>query len=393
MGLSIFVTLTPTSLNFNHMKKFYCMAFFAAMTPLMVLASSGERHDAEASGSCIVSLDLFIEGALVTANATGSGATSEYYSIDWGDGTTTLDSTGTHEFLSDGNYEICVSYGDLIPEGCYVTDCETVTIIGTGVSGDCTLDLTTFPVGLTVGLQATGSGAISPSYQVNWGDDSPIETMVPATHNYVDPGTYNICVTYTDLEDPTACTVVVCQDVTVEESTSACSVELALSVLDNVVTATAVGTGADSPQYAITWSEGFPTFGNSGTHTYASSGTYEVCATYLDTDNIAGCNATDCESVTIAIGVSESMMSSGAIRIMPNPLNADGVLEITLNNSAMLYADLVDLMGNSVLHLAAGVKGQGIHRIPLDVTTLASGIYFVRVKAGNQQKTVKVVKQ
>jgi len=84
---------------------------------------------------CSVQLTLSVSGNAVNATAEGEGLTNEIYSISWGDGSAnTNGSSGSHAYLEDGVYEICVTYqDDLIKPTCSATACEDVNIVIIGV--------------------------------------------------------------------------------------------------------------------------------------------------------------------------------------------------------------------------------------------------------------------
>jgi hypothetical protein len=49
-----------------------------------------------------------------------------------------------------------------------------------------------------------------------------------------------------------------------------------------------------------------------------------------------------------------------------------------------------DLMGRRVATLASGPRGTGVHRARLGSTSLPSGAYVVRLRAGGEQKTRRI---
>jgi Secretion system C-terminal sorting domain len=344
----------------------------------------------ESSGNCTVDLTVSVSGTTVNATAVGTGATLENYIISWGDNTISNSASASHVYSIAGDYEICVYYGDLTPNGCQVSDCQTIT--AEAGTGDCTLDITVNPVGLNVVVTANGFGAEAPEYSIDWGDGTAMDNGVPATHLYSAAGTYQVCVSYIDLNNIAGCQVNQCQTVTISEGTSDCVVDLVVTTDGLNVSATATGTGATNPTYAINWGDGtFPSLGATGTYTYADEGTFDVCVTYLDLNNVAGCAVTDCQTI-IVTGISESILSQNSIQVMPNPLADNSTLMISLNRNADVEINAYDLIGNKVDNIMNGSRGQGTHRISWNTENLASGIYFVKVKANNEEKTIKVIR-
>ncbi len=346
------------------------------------------------SAQCTVQLSLIIDGNMVSATVVGSGAVTESYSIIWGDGSYDLMASATHEFATDGTYEICGVYLDQDNAfTCNVQDCESVSI-GNG-GGDCAMTFEPFVTGFTVAFTIDGVGATNPGYSVDWGDDTTPSTGSDAViHTYSATGAFLICATYYDINDEENCTVIVCQEVVIEESTSDCAVELTLNIDGNTVTATSVGTGAEQPTYVIGWGDGgFPTLNSTGAHTYANDGTYNICVTYIDLANAQTCSATDCEEVTFGVHVEEHLLTLGSVLLMPNPVTDDAQLDLILTGSAHVKADLLDITGKKVSTLLNANKSQGSHRITWDAASLSSGVYFIRLSANDQVQTVRVIKE
>lgn len=346
----------------------------------------------EQSGDCTVDLTVLVDGTTVNATAVGTGAAIENYIIAWGDNTISNSSNATHVYAATGEYQVCVYYGDLSPDGCQVSDCQTIT--AEAGSGDCTLEISVNILGLVAAVTANGVGATDPVYTFDWGDNTAPTNDVPGIHTYTQPGTYLICVSYMDMDNLAGCQVNQCQEVTIEETTTDCTVDLTVTTNGYEVTANAVGVGATSPQYAITWGVGgtLPTVGATGSYTYDAPGAYEVCVTYVDVDNIFGCNVTQCETVNITVGVEENILQGGSLNVSPNPLADNSTISLTLNKAAEISINVYDLVGNLVDNVMNGTRGQGVHRLTWNTSTMSSGIYFVKIKANNEEKTIKVIR-
>lgn len=344
----------------------------------------------ENAGTCTVSLTTTVDGSMVLAEAVGSGALSENYIINWGDGQFDMTATASHIYSTTGEFQICVVYGDFGPDGCSVSDCETVMIEDLG---NCTLELLPSVTGLTVALSGNASGATNPEISVDWGDSSPTGTTLPDSHTYAAAGTYQICASYVDLDNLENCQVVSCIDVVVDDATTSCTVEMTLTVTNNVVSVTSVGDGAANPQYVITWGDGsFPTLSDNGSHTYTQSNTYTVCVTYGDLSNPGECNATDCEDVVITVGLLENVIAENSISVYPNPMADESNIKLALNKPAHVQVDLFDLTGKNIANVFNGERGQGTQNISFNTKSLSKGIYFIRVIAGEEERTIKVVR-
>ena len=75
----------------------------------------------------------------------------------------------------------------------------------------------------------------------------------------------------------------------------------------------------------------------------------------------------------------------------PNPFNAQTTIEYALPNEADVTLEVFDIQGRRVIALAEGVRPAGYHRVTWDAKGLSSGLYFLRIKAGEFAETRKMV--
>ncbi|MDX1741504.1 MAG: T9SS type A sorting domain-containing protein, partial [Rhodothermales bacterium] len=68
--------------------------------------------------------------------------------------------------------------------------------------------------------------------------------------------------------------------------------------------------------------------------------------------------------------------------IHPNPARHSVDVTFSLDRPAGATIDVYDVLGRRVLTETSDVFLPGDHRVPLDVSGLATGVYFVRVAAG-----------
>lgn len=71
----------------------------------------------------------------------------------------------------------------------------------------------------------------------------------------------------------------------------------------------------------------------------------------------------------------------------PNPLRNRAKLEYALPEEAEVSIAVYDMLGRRVERLVSGKRGTGVHQTRVDASRLASGKYFVRMKAGAFQKS------
>jgi hypothetical protein len=74
----------------------------------------------------------------------------------------------------------------------------------------------------------------------------------------------------------------------------------------------------------------------------------------------------------------------------PNPFNPSTTIEFAIGSSSYVIADIFNSMGEKVISLLNGYKDAGLHSIDFNGDNLPSGIYFLRLQAGNNTKTIKM---
>jgi len=78
------------------------------------------------------------------------------------------------------------------------------------------------------------------------------------------------------------------------------------------------------------------------------------------------------------------------INAYPNPFNPTTNISYVLPNSTDVVLEVYNVVGSRVLRLEEGVKPVGEHTVLIDGSKLTSGIYVVRLVAGNDIKTTKI---
>lgn len=78
------------------------------------------------------------------------------------------------------------------------------------------------------------------------------------------------------------------------------------------------------------------------------------------------------------------------LRVIPNPLNEDGTIELSLTKSEALHVAIVDGQGREVLTVAEGRFAPGRHMMPFDGGSLPSGAYTV-VVLGEHSRMTRVI--
>ena len=68
----------------------------------------------------------------------------------------------------------------------------------------------------------------------------------------------------------------------------------------------------------------------------------------------------------------------------PNPFNPVTTIKYTLQQGSNVSLTIYNVMGQQVEKLANGRKVAGTHSVSWNAGELASGVYYYRLKAGNQ---------
>ena len=74
----------------------------------------------------------------------------------------------------------------------------------------------------------------------------------------------------------------------------------------------------------------------------------------------------------------------------PNPFNPTTKIKYYLPVSSNIKIQLYSILGNEIKTLFNGPVSAGDHDLELNATNLASGVYFVKLSAGDYQKTIKI---
>jgi PKD repeat protein len=252
--------------------------------------------------TCTLSVSPATGAAPLTVTATGSCTDPENdittTVLDWGDGTTTTTTSGTHTYQTDGKFNVQLTATDVV--GNTGTASQTVDV-KKNRPPKCTLNVvpSSGPTPLTV--NATGN-CTDPdnnlvSTVLDWGDGTTT-TNPSGTHTYTAVGTFTVLLTGTDAGGLTG---TASQSITVSTNlppTCTLSVAPTSGVAPLPVTATGSCTDPenDIKSTVLDWGDSTTTPAASGTHTYTASGTFQVTVTATDS---AGGKGTAHQTVTI----------------------------------------------------------------------------------------------
>lgn len=75
----------------------------------------------------------------------------------------------------------------------------------------------------------------------------------------------------------------------------------------------------------------------------------------------------------------------------PNPFNSATTIKYDLPRKSDVELSIYDINGRKVKNLVSGVRGAGEYSVNFSLDDAASGIYFARIKAGNETSSRKII--
>jgi len=78
-------------------------------------------------------------------------------------------------------------------------------------------------------------------------------------------------------------------------------------------------------------------------------------------------------------------------RVCPNPVHKECAIEYALPKETLVCISIYDVTGRSTKKLVDETQDAGLHNKVFDITDLAQGVYFMRLKTANNSSTKKIV--
>jgi len=238
------------------------------------------------------------------ADSAMKGSPNIVYSWDFGDKSspaTTYDPT--HTYSSDGTYHACLTVTDTAAK-CNSSYCGDVSVT------HCILTASISNTVLSSTSMKFTAGTNGSSHVKVWwglGDGTYDSTSgLSLTHVYTNAAAYEI-VSVEIYDSATKCYA------TTHETFYFCTVKADFTYSISGSTVNVKGDSANLSRVKYEWSFGDKAKGSSAstTHTYASTGTYHLCLTAID--SVTACAAISCDSVKITSGCNLSAAFSDSI--------------------------------------------------------------------------------
>lgn len=264
-------------------------------------------------------------------------------------------------------------------------------------------------------------GADPVSMQWTFGDGYS-STETSPTHYYSAPGTYQVCLTVTAFNGEECCVSVYCEEVEVHEACDEpCEVDhsFAYAIASDGCTIEFAGIVNSSNRPIVAWiydfGDGNTGSGQSPSHTYTTSGTYEVCVTVIansapnpETGEGECCVFKFCEEVTVECrsgdepGLKNGEVGNGPtgsgnsdigsdedFNIYPNPSEGKINMDISIASDQLLQLRIIDQTGK--LHWSAkdvqANQGNWKHSIE---PGLSDGMYMLLIEGETFTKTQNI---
>jgi len=274
--------------------------FVGTITPDMVNFTICNGNNAGCQAAFTYSVDTTSSQHLVYFydNSTPQGNITTWH-WNFGDGASSNDHNPMHHYLVGGTYSVCLTIVTSTSPGCTSEICHEVT---TGQNTECHANYTHYADSTNL-LQLHFFDASTPQNLItarlwNFGDPASgtnnTSTTYDPWHVYTIAGVYNVCLSITT---STGCTSTFCDSITVGSNTTNC--ENWMTYTHSGLTFTFEGHTHSIYPTVYTWDmgDGSPVLtGHVVIHTYATSGTYSVTLSSVDS---TGCAWTRTQTISV----------------------------------------------------------------------------------------------
>src|SRR5581483_9316229 len=361
-------------------------------------ASAQVTVSANAPPTCTLSVSPSSGTAPLTVTATGNCTDPDNdivsTMLNWGDGSTSQGTSGTHTYGSPGTFTVTVTAVDSVGNQGSATQIVTVTT-AKNVPPTCVLSVA--PTSGSVPLTVTANGNCTDpendivSTVLNWGDGTST-SGTGGTHTYSTAGNFQVVLTATDSAGGTGSAT---QTVTAGNATNApphCAISLSTTSGSVPLSATANANCSDPENdinsTIIDFGDGFYASGSTASHTYVRAGNFNASAYATDsagnTSNVssAGIGVTDVPTVFVAVsnGQVKQFDRTGNFLKTLNTNQGGSTTGMAFDRFAALY--VTDFTAGTVSKFngngnLAGSFGAGYNCQPESITFDSSGNAYV----------------
>jgi len=98
------------------------------------------------------------------------------------------------------------------------------------------------------------------------------------------------------------------------------------------------------------------------------------------------------EYLDVYVGEEELQVAGCKLQIFPNPCSGTTYLQFKINDQQLTILELYQISGIRIKRLLIEEKQAGMHELEVDLSDLPAGVYFVRLQAGDQTATTKLIR-
>ncbi|WNJ19978.1 PKD domain-containing protein [Pontibacter sp. G13] len=266
-----------------------------------------------------------------------SGSTINSWYWAFGDGTTSTLQNPLHVYPAAGTYFVTLVISDI--SGCGDTTVQPVIV----VTDECDATFSTYQISYNhFYFSGNSNTGLSPDDEFTWdfGDGNTVSgasNFANINHIYTAVGTYLVCLT---VEDTLAgCIDTYCDSVVVT-TIPVCAPDFSYTLTGaGTVQFTNLSNPLSPATTLVYWNFGDGNSSNAfdPTHTYATSGTYAVCMTIID--SMSNCFASHCDTIVISLPTTYSI--SGYVEADSMPVDS-GVAYLIWHDTVTQSLNLVD---------------------------------------------------
>ena len=110
--------------------------------------------------------------------------------------------------------------------------------------------------------------------------------------------------------------------------------------------------------------------------------------------DVSSVSVTSLDDITVVLGDLQSYLAPSEFALSaayPNPFNPSTTMDLSLNEAGYVSVNVYNVMGQMVSTLMSGHMDAGYHSISWDANNMPSGMYLVRVQAGSNVETQKLM--
>lgn len=89
-----------------------------------------------------------------------------------------------------------------------------------------------------------------------------------------------------------------------------------------------------------------------------------------------------------ANSVNENLTENTKFNLSPNPVNKSATLSFNLYQESLIQIDIVNIMGQNIRNISKSFVGKDSGSVEFSTETLSAGIYFLKIKTDQENRTV-----